>query len=89
MVAVPLAGFLVFRSWRRTSERRWMIELLVWSGVIAGASVCLILKVGERADAYALADGVLLAVIFQTVLAAWLGSRLSRDMAARNFSLPQ
>ena len=90
MVALPLAGTVLLWSWNRTKERRWMGEMLAGSLLLCVAGPFFISSVGaERGANQALAGAVFLVVTFQTSLAAWLGSRLSRDLQARNFVLPQ
>ena len=89
MVVLPLAGSTLLWSWNRAIDRRWMLEILIGSAALSLASLYFVESVAlDKEVSRTLAGAVLVAVTFQTSLAAWLGTRLSRDLAARNFSLP-
>jgi ABC-type transport system involved in multi-copper enzyme maturation permease subunit len=89
-VVLPLAGVTVVRWWRSTARSGWMTEVLLVSAGLSATGLILIGSFGENRDTVkAMRGAVFLATTFQTVLAVWLGARLSRDLHARTFSLPQ
>jgi ABC-type transport system involved in cytochrome c biogenesis permease component len=90
MVGLPLAASALLWSWHRTIERRWMVEMLAASATLSLIGLYLIDSVAfDREISRGLAGAAFISVVFQTSLATWLGARLARDLAGRNFSLPQ